>query len=113
MPNLDHGFEVHEQDHCNCFSKQTIVHQLKHMIRPRAFLITLFGVFLVAIFFSQLGPEIWNWKKITFVIGSVVSLFIIITVPDHFLKEHLYEHVIKKHLLRVFLWTLGALLVVH
>ena len=113
MPNLDHEFEVHEQEHCNCFSKQTIVHQLKHMILPRAFLITLFGVFLVAIFFSQLGPEIWNWKKITFVIGSVLSLFIIITVPDHFLKEHLYEHVIKKHLLRIFLWTLGALLVVH
>lgn len=113
MPNLGHEFEIHEQEHCNCFSKHTIVKQLKHMIFPRAFLIILFGVFLLAIFFSQIGPEIWNWKKITFVIGSIVSLFIIITVPDHFLEEHLYEHVIKKHLLRVFLWTLGALLIVH
>lgn len=110
---LDHEFEVHHQDHCNCFSKHTIIEQLKHMIFPRAFLITLFSVFLIAIFFSLLGPEVWNWKKITFTIGSVISLFIIITVPDHFLEEHLYEHVIKKHLLRVFLWTLGALLLVH
>lgn len=113
MMHLGHEFEVHEQEHCNCFSKHTIIEQLKHMIFPRALLITLFGIFLLAIFFSQLGPEIWNWKKITFTIGSIVSLFIIITVPDHFLEEHLYEHVIKKHLLRVFLWTLGALLVVH
>ncbi len=111
--NLDHEFKVHKQEHCSCFSKHTIIKQLKHMIFPRAFLITLFGIFLLAIFFSQLGPEIWNWKKITFTIGSIVSLFIIITVPDHFLEEHLYEHVIKKHLLRVFLWTLGALLLVH
>ncbi len=113
MEDLDHEFEVHEQEHCHCFSKHTIIKQLKEMIFPRAFLITLFIVFLMAIFFSQLGPEVWNWKKITFTIGSLVSLFIIITVPDHFLEKHLYEHVIKKHLLRVFLWTLGALLVVH
>ncbi|RLA77162.1 MAG: hypothetical protein DRG30_00950 [Epsilonproteobacteria bacterium] len=113
MTDLDHEFEVHKQEHCHCFSQHTITKQLKEMIFPRAFLITIFSVFLMAIFFSQLGPEVWNWKKITFTIGSLVSLFIIITVPDHFLEKHLYEHVIKKHLLRVFLWTLGALLVVH
>ena len=60
-----------------------------------------------------LGGEIWNWKKITFTIGSIISLFIIITVPNHFLEEHLFKHVIKKHLLRIFLWTFSALLVVH
>jgi hypothetical protein len=48
-----------------------------------------------------------------FFIGSLISIFIIITVPDHFLKEHIYKHIIKKHLLRVFLWTLGALLIVY
>lgn len=52
-------------------------------------------------------------KKITFTLGALISLFIIITVPDHFLEEHLYAHVIKKHLLRVFLWTFAALLLVQ
>lgn len=56
MPNLGHEFEVHKEEHCHCFSKHTIGKQLKHMIFPRAFLITLFGVLLLAIFFSQLGP---------------------------------------------------------
>ncbi|MDR0419565.1 MAG: putative manganese transporter, partial [Prevotellaceae bacterium] len=31
---------------------------------------------------------------------------------DHFLEEHLWGHVIKKHFFKIFLWTLGALTVV-
>ena len=83
------------------------------MTLHRAFLLTLFGVFLLAILSSALGGDIWNWKKITFALGSLISLFIISTVPDHFLEEHLFKHVIKNHLLRIFLWTFSALLVVH
>ena len=48
-----------------------------------------------------------------FILGAVFSLFVILTVPDHFLEQHLWEHVIKKHLLRIFLWTFGALLAIH
>ncbi|MEA3455538.1 MAG: putative manganese transporter [Campylobacterota bacterium] len=113
LVNVKHEFEIHEKEHCRCFSRRDIVRQLKQITFPRAFLVTLFTVFLLAVFFGELGPEAWNWKKITFTLGSLVSLFIITTVPDHFLEEHLYAHVIKKHLLRVFLWTLGALLVVQ
>ena len=31
----------------------------------------------------------------------------------HFFKEHLWGHVIKGHALSIFLWTFGALLVIH
>jgi len=109
----EHEFELHEEERCNCFSKNKIIKQLRNISFPRAFLLTLFTLFLLAIFSSSLGPEVWNWKKITFTIGSLLSLFIIATVPDHFIEKHLYEHVIKKHLLRVFLWTFSALLIVH
>ena len=40
-------------------------------------------------------------------------LFLFITVPEHFLKEHLYQHILKKHLLRIFLWTWGAFILLH
>lgn len=113
LVNAKHGFELHEKEHCRCFSGKDILKQLKNITFPRAFLIALFTVFLFAVFFGGLGPETWNWKKVTFTLGALMSLFIITTVPDHFLEKHLYAHVIKKHLLRVFLWTLGALLVVH
>ncbi len=108
-----HEFEVHKEESCRCFSSKGIVRQLKHMSFPRAFLMTLFTLFLAAIFLGELGPKVWDWKKITFSVGAALSLFIITTVPDHFLEKHLYEHVIKKHLLRIFLWTFAALLVVH
>ena len=31
----------------------------------------------------------------------------------HYLREHVWKHIIKGHLLRVFLWTFGALMVVN
>ena len=108
-----HGFELHKREYCHCFSKNEILQQLRKMKFPRALLIMIFVLFLAAVVSGELGPQIWNWKKITFTLGAVVSLFIITTVPDHFLEEHLYAHVIKKHLLRVFVWTFTALLVVH
>lgn len=55
----------------------------------------------------------WNWISITFLIVSLIALFIITTVNDHFLEEHLWAHIIKKHFLKIFLWTFGALLLIH
>ncbi len=55
----------------------------------------------------------WGWEKITFFIVSLIGLFIAFTVPDHFLKKHLWGHVIKKHFLRLLLWTFSAFLVLH
>ena len=31
----------------------------------------------------------------------------------HYFFEHIWKHLIKKHLLRIFLWTFGSLLIVH
>jgi len=61
----------------------------------------------------MLGSDVWDWKRITFAIGAGFSLFVTLTVPDHFLEQHLWDHVVKKHLLRIFLWTFGALLGIH
>lgn len=113
LQKSQHEFELHKEGYCHCFSLNGIFEQLKHITFPRAFLITLFVFFLLAIFFGELGPQIWNWKKITFSVGAVISLFIVLSVPNHFLEQHIYEHIIKKHLLRIFLWTFAALLVVH
>ncbi|MCD6190307.1 MAG: arsenic efflux protein [Sulfurimonas sp.] len=111
--NLSHEFEIHKEESCRCFSKKEIFRQLREMTFTRALLLGIFTLFLLAIVSSVLGGDLWNWKKITFTLGSLISLFIIVTVPNHFLEEHIYQHVIKKHLLRVFLWTFGALLLVH
>jgi len=33
--------------------------------------------------------------------------------PDHFINEHLWHHLVRKHVHRIFLWTLGTLLVIY
>jgi hypothetical protein len=55
----------------------------------------------------------WGWERITFLIVTLFGLFIAFTVPDHFLKKHMWGHVIKKHFWRLFLWTFGAFLILH
>jgi hypothetical protein len=58
-----------------------------------------------------IGPPEWNWIRVTLVAVAAFGLFVVVTVPDHFLEDHLWKHVIKQHILRLFLWTFGALLV--
>jgi len=53
-----------------------------------------------------------TWIKVTFILILLIAFAIIITVPEHFLEEHLWKHVIKKHFLKVFLWTFGVLALV-
>ena len=53
-----------------------------------------------------------NLPKIIFLILSGFAIFILITVPNHFVEEHVWNHVIKKHFLKIFLWTFGTLLLI-
>ena len=43
---------------------------------------------------------------------SVIVLFVLIFASDHFIEEHLWNHIIRKHLLTIFCWTFGVLLIV-
>ncbi len=59
------------------------------------------------------GHDGWGWIRITLLVTSLLALFIVVTVPDHFLDEHLWRHIAIRHVPRIFLWTFGALLVLH
>ncbi len=113
LQQQDHELELHNEAACQCFVPATMLAQLKQLGFPRAILIAMFGSFLFLLGVGLLGPEDWNWEKITFTLSACFALFIVLTVPDHFLEQHLWEHVIKKHLTRVFLWTFTALLAIH
>lgn len=52
-----------------------------------------------------------RWIHLVFAIFSVITLFFTATASEHFINEHIWKHVIKKHALSVFCWTFGALLV--
>jgi hypothetical protein len=106
--------KLHDQDpECSAFIPSQILPQLRNMSFERAALLIAGLLFLVFLLGGDVGPEHWNWQRIVFLIVIGIELFIAFTVPDHFLRRHLWGHVIQKHLLRVFLWTFGAFVVIH
>lgn len=108
------GFEYHDDEQkCICFPKGKFLEQLKTMGFERALLISGLLFFAFFIVTGKLGGHEWDWKRITFLIGSLFVLFIVSTVPEHFIKKHLWDHVIKQHLPRIFLWTFGAFVLIH
>ncbi|MDP3397839.1 MAG: putative manganese transporter [Bacteroidales bacterium] len=54
-----------------------------------------------------------RWINLIFAGISLLTLFLTARASEHFIKEHLWNHVVKKHLKSIFLWTFGALLVIH
>ncbi len=106
-------FNVHETEHCVCFPRGKILAQWKHCTAARGTLATALALFLMGIVTGQIGPPHWNWIRISIAMASSVALFIVATVPDHFLEEHLWRHVVREHVPRIFLWTLGALFFLH
>jgi len=113
VKKIGRELEVHNEDECVCFPRGEILRQLKDFTLQRGLLIVALALFIAGLTFNQLGPPQWNWIKITFLLGSLLSLFIVSTVPEHFLEKHLWEHIVKVHIPRVFLWTFGALLLMY
>lgn len=106
-------FELHDEDMCRCLPWGHIKEQWAHCSMARGVLTVTLILFLFGIITGKLGPPTWNWIRITLLIVSGVVLFIVSTVPEHFLEEHLWEHIAKIHVPRVFLWTFGALFFMH
>lgn len=106
-------FDIHEEEICHCFPWGRLREQWAQCSSSRGILGSVLLVFLFAVVTGQIGPAVWNWIRVTLVILSAVAIFIISTVPDHFLEEHLWNHVVRHHVPKVFLWTFGALLLMH
>ena len=106
-------FTVHAEEHCRCFPREQLVDQWRHCSAARGTITFLLLSFLLAISSGQLGPPDWNWIRVSLLLISSMGMFIVATVPDHFLEEHLWRHVVCGHVPRVFLWTLAALVLLH
>ncbi|NTV45118.1 MAG: hypothetical protein HGB11_01010 [Chlorobiales bacterium] len=108
------GFELHNSHELSFkISLQAFLAQWKKCSPFRATLTAALALVLFGIISGQIGESEQNWVTATLVAVSSFALFIVATVPDHFLEEHLWKHVAKEHAIRIFLWTLGALVLLH
>jgi len=95
------------------FHPENLSKNFQQLSFTRFLLIALIGSYLALLVSGIVGPAEWNWKRITFVCLSLASLYISGVASEHYLHFHIWDHIIKKHMFRVFLWTFGALLFVH
>ena len=54
-----------------------------------------------------------KWMNMIFAGFSLVTLVFTLFSSDHFIEEHIWNHIVKQHFIKIFLWTLGALLVLE
>lgn len=107
-----HDLDLHEKA-CECFNRGQIAEQWRECTLARGVLTVTLALFIFGLLFGQLGPSTWNWIRITLILVSSVGIFIVSTVPNHFLETHLWEHIAKTHVPRIFLWSFGALLLMN
>ncbi|MDP3442948.1 MAG: putative manganese transporter, partial [Ignavibacteria bacterium] len=48
-----------------------------------------------------------DWIRISLIALLSIILYIVTTAKEHFLQEHLWHHIIRKHFIKIVAWTLG------
>lgn len=94
------------------YSLSTIFALWKNISFARALLSTLLFAGMIMVVTGQFHQE-EGFIQIALPIIIAIAIVIVAIVPEHFLQEHLWEHVVKKHLLKIFIWTTGVLIAIH
>ena len=97
---------------CRCFDSATILFELRQPSAARGTLVVGSLLFVLAVLSGTVGPADWNWIRATFLGVGLFSLFVVGTVPEHFIAEHLWRHIVVQHAPRIFLWTLASMTLV-
>ena len=126
LEGCDEGYQIHEEDHHNDHQpEKSSLRNLKHASAERIALLLGVILFIVVLTFGMLEHEheetvtthlnIFDeyWMNLIFAVVSLFVVWFIATAPEHIIKEHLWEHIIRKHFLSIFLWTFGALLIIQ
>jgi hypothetical protein len=95
------------------FGSARVVENFRSLSFTRFLLLLLIISFIFLVSLGIVGPSAWDWKRITFLVLSICSLYIAAVSSEHYLHYHIWDHILKRHLFRVFLWSFGALLFIH
>lgn len=103
------------------------IDNLKDFSKEKIYIIVGIAIFVLAMVSGLAGHEhahveeevhkfnIFDekWINILFTGISIVTLILTAVANKHFIKEHLWGHVVRKHFTSIFLWTFGALIFIH
>jgi len=109
----EHNLILHDEEYCKCFQKDTFWTNLFHPSLHRLSVAISILALIIGLATGVFSGNAELWIKVTLMLTFVFALFIVVTVPDHFLKQHIWDHIVKVHLPRIFLWVFGILLLMH
>lgn len=128
------AYEIHEKEDISAPSvfRRSSYRNLMHPSKERIILIIGILIFAAALFIglpeehsagepgtiavaeAPLGYAVFfseRWLNCLFGLLAVFTLLMTATANEHFFREHIWHHLIKKHLPAIFLWTFAALLI--
>ncbi|MBC8185102.1 arsenic efflux protein [candidate division KSB1 bacterium] len=104
---------LHDEPQCKCFQKDNLCGYLFHPSFYRQALSIIVMLLILGVLTGILAGGAKIWMKTTILLSLGFSFFVVVSVPDHFLKKHIWDHIVKVHIPRIFLWTFGTLLAIH
>ncbi len=105
--------QVHPEDARLLPSFAELIAEWRACSPTRGAFALLFGGALVAVLSGMAMEGDSVWIRWTFGLATGFALCVVVTTPEHFLEQHLWRHVVKKHLPGIFLWTFGTLVAMH
>ena len=119
---LEDTYELHLDDHHHDHDSNEKVHHGRTFSWKRVVMFAGVIVFVAALLSGFLEEEeeateglnllSEEWMFWVFGAFSLVVLAALIFASDHFVEEHLWEHIVCRHLPSIFAWTFGVLLVI-
>lgn len=123
-------FHIHKEEPTGIqLNPQQLIQQIRHITPQRIIIATalILSIVFISLDLGHTEHEMAShnhhaellehdhpaWITITFLVVLSVTLLISLLANDHFLKEHLIGHIVKKHFVRIFVWTFFTLLLVH
>lgn len=110
-PDCCHFLEEHVAP-CDCQPPDGVLALWRPPRIERALAAAGLIAFVLSLVAGWIGPEEWDWERIAFIIVGVLGLLVTITASDEFFREHFWTHVARKHVPRLVVWTLGALVAI-
>lgn len=105
----ENEFPIHKQDSCSHYEFRDLLNNILKPKRSRLIFSLALTLLLVGIATGVVIKDAEPWMYYTIVFAAMVVLLILLSVPAHFIEEHLWNHIIKIHLPRIVLWTFAVL----
>jgi len=115
---------LHSNVECCRLTGKELWRQLKAATAERAIVLLVLGATIIAAVagFLDEGQHLaaepgaadshHGWERTLIIVLAAVGIAIVATSSEHYLRDHILGHIVKKHLWKVGLWTFFALLVV-